>query len=120
MYTCNRCNASFSRKDSLVRHTKRVNPCSSYSSDVFSGEDVPKYREKDDVSVHSPEMDDDDASVLSFGTTDRAINSTKRKDLVEDAEDAIRPYKRSKIIPEDIKPPDNRSEVWGSDHWVIT
>ena len=73
--------------------------------------------------MHSPEMDDDDASVLSFGTTDKAINSTKRKDLVEDVEDVIKPYKRSKedFIPEDIKPLDNiYLKVWGSDHLLIS
>ena len=45
--------------------------------------------------MYSPEMDDDNASVISFGTMDKAINSTtKQKDLVEDVEDVIRPYKK--------------------------
>ena len=45
--------------------------------------------------MHSPGMDDDNASVISFGTMDKAINSTtKQKDLVEDVEDVIRPYKK--------------------------
>ena len=72
--------------------------------------------------MHSPEMDDDNASVISFGTTDKAINSIKHKDLVEDVEDIIRPHKKRSredfidgFIPDNprVKRPDNRPEGMG-------
>ena len=93
MHVCKRCNTGFSRKDSLMRHTNRTNPCRLSNIDVavFKQENLPKCGEKDD----------DSASVASFGTLNKVINKNREYPSLMKMKEIMRPDVNKKRLFED-------------------